>query len=207
MKAKPKPNWRYNQMAGFKKAEDKFFDTALSFNIDATGEVPATGQLCLVQNGTSDSSRIGNKIVVKSIQIRGVQILVPGASTTGACTTYVYVVLDKQCNGAAAAVTDVLTGTSLASAFINLANSERFVILKRFVTKHACSAGVQTAFSQTSEPMEWFHKCNIPILFDASAGAITDLTSNNIFLIAGTDGQGDDLVAVDGRVRLRFSDN
>jgi len=37
--------------SGLQRQELKVFDTALAFNFDATGEIPATGQLCFIQTG------------------------------------------------------------------------------------------------------------------------------------------------------------
>lgn len=187
--------------------ELKNFDTTLSFNVDATGEVPATGQLCLIPQGTTTTTRIGRKAVLKSIHIRGSLFYAPGASTTGVGIAYVYVVLDKQANGAAAGVTDVLTSTTIPSAMINLFNSDRFSILKRIVIPVQATAGVSAAFGAQHTPIEWYHKCSIPIEWNSTAGAITEITSNNVFLIAGSDGNTDDLMSVAGTCRVRFSDN
>lgn len=187
--------------------ERKFFDTTISFLADATGEVPVSGQLNLIPQGTTESTRIGRKCCIKSIHFRGNQIYTPAADTVGCVTTYVYLVLDKQCNGAAAAVTDVLTSASMPIAMVNMANSERFVILKRWVHKHQAGAGVQAAFGRDIQIMEFYHKCNLPLEFSSTMGAITEIKSNNLFLLAGSDASGDDAVTVNGTVRLRYSDN
>lgn len=186
--------------------EKKFFDTNISFNIDATGEVPATGQLCLIPQGVTEATRVGRKCTVKSIQARILMQYVPGADTVGCTTTYVYCVLDTQCNGAAAAITDVMTGNNLALALLNLDNSERFKILKKWIFKFQAAAGIQTAFGRDEQNIEWFKKCNIPLEFSSTTGAITELKSNNIFLIAGSDTSTDDEVVCSGTVRLRFTD-
>lgn len=113
--------------------ELKFFDTALAFNVDATGEVPATGQLVLIPQGVEDDQRIGRKCNITSIQLRGVVTLSPAASATASSVAYIYLVQDTQCNGAAAAITDVLTSATMGGALLNLSNTGRFRILKRFV--------------------------------------------------------------------------
>lgn len=186
--------------------EKKFFDTAISFNYDSTGEVPATGQLNLIPQGVTESTRVGRKCTVNSIQCRLNCIFTPGANTTGCTTQYLILVLDTQCNGAAAAVTDVFTSTTLSTAMINLANSERFKILKRWTFKLQAGAGVQTAFGQDQFQLEYYKKCRVPLEFSSTTGAITELKSNNLFFIAGTDTETDDLVQCAGTVRLRFTD-
>lgn len=187
-------------------AELKFFDTALSFSFDNTGEVPATGQLSLIPQGVTESTRVGRKCTIRSIQIRGNISLVPAASATSASICYLYLVQDTQCNGAAAAVTDVLTSNAMQGALINMANSERFKILKRFVVVLEPQAGATTAYNNARKVVEYYKKCRIPIEFSSTTGAITEIRSNNLFLLAGDSGN-DDVASFSGSCRLRFSDN
>lgn len=193
---------------GGRTGELKFFDTAVNFQVDATGEVPATGQWNLIPQGVTESQRVGRRCTIRSIQFRGTMEYVPAASTVGTAVVHLFVVLDKQCNGAAASVTDVLTSNAMGSALVNLENRSRFVILKRWVWPMNAQAGVQGAFGRMSRNAEWYKKCKIPIDFDSSAstGAIGTIRSNNIFVLAGTSNE-DDAVGFVGTARVRFSDN
>jgi len=195
----------YGRYAG-RGAELKFFDTSLSFLFDTTGEVPATGQLVLIPQGVTESTRVGRKCVIKSVHLKGITQGVPGAAATFATTAYLYLVLDKQANGAAAAFTDVMSTTLLATSFHNLANSQRFVVLKKMKFRHVANSGATTALNNTNVPFEMYKKCNIPIEYSGTTGAITEIRSNNIFLLASSDGQADDLVTMVGNCRVRFSD-
>lgn len=186
-----------------KSEEVKFFDTANSWTFDATGEVPATGQLTLIPQGDTESTRDGRKAVIKSVQIRGVLTLVPGAGATPSGAAYLYLVLDRQANGAAAAVTDVFTSVSLQSAMLNLNNSARFYILKKWSWAFNPMAGVTTAYNNITKIIDWYKKCDIPIDWNSTAGAITEIRSNNLFFIAGSQGQ-DDTIFFEGVTRLRF---
>lgn len=203
---------RYNrgsQIARLRRGlniEKKFFDTALNFTFDTTGEVPATGQLTLVPQGVTESTRVGRSMTVKSIQIRAECVYTPAADTVGATGCYLLLVLDKQANGAAAAITDVLTSNDMRTAMINLANSERFYILKRWDFVMQAGAGVQTAFGKDVKQIEYFKKCNYTVEYSSTTGAITEIKSNNIFLLAGCDNQTDDSVSCNGTARLRFTD-
>lgn len=188
------------------RSELKFFDTANSFTFDTTGEVPATGQLNLIPQGVTESTRVGRLCVLKSIQLRGEFVFSPGAAALAATTVYMYLVLDTQCNGAAAAITDVLTSNVLATALINLNNSQRFRILKRWVQPLVSSAGVTTAYNQVVVPLDYFKKIDVPLDFSSTAGAISEIRSNNLFLLAGSDGQSDDTVTFIGTTRVRFGD-
>lgn len=184
--------------------EVKFFDTALNFGFDATGEVPATGQLTLIPQGDTESTRDGRMAVIKSIQIRAVVQGTPAAAATFASNCYLYLVLDTQCNGAAAAVTDVFTSNVLATAMLNLNNSGRFRILKRWLIKNEAQAGVSGAYNNTTKQIEYYKKCNIKVDWSSTTGALTEIRSNNLFLVAGSDTATDDAVACTGTCRLRF---
>lgn len=183
--------------------ELKFFDTALNFVFDRTAEVPATGQLALIPQGDTESTRDGRLAVIKSIQIRGNLVHTPAAAATAAGMVTLYVVLDTQCNGAAAAVTDVFTSTAVETQLINLNNSSRFRVLGRFDMNFNAAAGVSTAYNNTIKAFNWYSRCNIPIDWSSTTGAITEIRSNNIFLIAGSSFE-DDIVTFTGVCRLRF---
>lgn len=190
--------------AGF-KPEKKFFDTALSFNIDTTGEVPATGQLALIPQGDTESTRDGRLAVIKSIQLRANLDWAPSTAADASAGYFVYVILDTQANGAAAAVTDVFTGNNFGTALINLNNSGRFRILKVLSGVMNPSAGVSAAYNVVHKQLECYIPCNIKMDWSGATGAITEIRSNNIFLMAGATGTAaDDTIAVGGNARLRF---
>lgn len=185
--------------------ELKFFDTSLAFTFDITGEVPATGQLTLIPQGVTESTRVGRMCTVRSIYIRASVVDAPAAAAVAATSVVLYIVLDKQCNGAAAAVTDVLTSGDMWDAQMNLSNSNRFRILGKWTHNFNATAGVTTAYNSTRHLMEKYIACNIPIEFSGTDGTLGTIRSNNIFLLAGSAG-GDDTCTVDGTCRLRFSD-
>lgn len=195
---------RYGRQARMRgvQPELKFFDTALAFSFDQTGEVPATGQLCLIPQGDTESTRDGRKAWIKSIQIRANINYIPGTSPNGTETVFLYVILDTQCNGAAAAITDVFTSADMSSNMLQLNNSGRFRILKKFEMVMASRAGVSAAFSGDVKQISWYKRCNIPIDWNSTTGAITEIRSNNIFLAAGA--LRDDVTTMSGTCRLRF---
>lgn len=190
-------------------SELKYFDTSVSFTADLTGEVPATGQWCLIPQGTGESQRVGRKCVVKSVHFRGSAEWQPASSTTGSSMLIMYIVQDTQANGAAADVSGdngVMTSASLESAMINMDNSQRFRILKKIRVPFNSQAGVSGAYSRVIKNLEFFLKCDIPLDFASTTGAITEIRSNNIFVLAGCSVNGDDLITVLGTARLRYSD-
>jgi len=54
--------------------------------------------------------------------------------------------------------------------------------------------------------IEFYKKINIDMDWDSTTGAITEIKSNNIFIIAGLDGpaEADDQWQIVGTARLRF---
>lgn len=186
-------------------AENKFLDTALSWNFDLTGEVPATGgQINLIPQGDTQSTRDGRKATITSILVKGSVSFLPTAAGAAADILHLYLVLDTQCNGAPAGVTDVFTGTNIADSPLNLSNSERFKILKHWKWNVCAKAGVATAFAGDSRALQWYKKCNIPLIFSSTTGAITEIRSNNVFFIAGSAGGSDDIGGFSGTCRIRF---
>jgi len=186
-------------------AELKYFDTANAFNIDSTGEVPATGQLCLIPMGAGASARIGRDVCIHSLHLKWNLNYSPGAVTTGVTSVGIYLLLDKQANGAAAGVTDVFTGNELTQDHLNLENSDRFCVLKRWHLVFKSRAGVSADFADDLKNIEYFMRLNIPLKYSGSTGAITELKTNNIFVMASAFAS-DDLVTVSGTTRLRYSD-
>jgi hypothetical protein len=194
----------YGRFGGTRAGETKFFDTALSFNVDNTGEVPATGQLALIPQGVTESTRVGRKCTLRSVQIRA-DLLFDPVATNVPTTTCIILVQDTQCNGAAAAVTDVMESATLPTSLSNLNNSLRFKVLKRWVHDFNPMAGVDGAYAPVRRHIDYYRKVNIPMEYSSTTGAIGEIRSNNLFLLAGSIG-GDDLVAVSGNCRVRYSD-
>jgi len=193
----------YGRYAG-PHAELKFDDTTLSHNIDSTAEV--TTQLLSIAQGVTEIQRIGRKCTIKSIQVKALLTFAPTAAATAAGNTWIYIILDKQTNGAAAAPTDIFTTTNVNTAMINMDNSSRFVVLKKWVHNWGSQAGVTAAYNNQVKTINWYKKCNYDIEWSGTTGAITELRSNNIFMYCGSSPLIDDLVSVSGVCRVRFSD-
>ncbi len=190
--------------------ELKFHDVDLDDAvISATGTV--TASVNLIAQGVTESTRVGRKCVIKSIMWRG-QYSLPeqDAQTTpqDADTARIIMFLDKQANGATAAVTDILESADFQS-FNNLANSGRFVkLLDKNVDLNVLALGSDGAgvisSGAVNKSFTFYKKCNIPIEFSSTTGAITEIRSNNIgvLLLSRTGAMG-----FASKIRLRFSDS
>nr|APC94133.1 putative viral capsid protein [uncultured marine virus] len=116
--------------------------------------------------------------------------------------------VDKQCNGATAAVTDLFESNDWQS-FRNLANTGRFsILLDKMVTLNymnlASDGDTFVSATNINKDYTFFKKCNIPIEYSGTDGAIGEIRSNNIgvciFSNNGVAGFG-------SKIRLRFSDS
>jgi len=177
---------RFTGRRNRKGNELKFFDTILGTTTVAnTGNVATN--LCVVPQDATESGRIGRKITIKSISIRG-QFDLPSTGTVANTSDAARFMLvqDRQANGAAFAVLDVLS-TAGMNSHRDLENESRFRILKDFqMDLNAGGGGMNPAATPVSTTVtrQWkfYVKCNIPIEYDSTAttGAIGTQRSNSI---------------------------
>ncbi len=186
--------------------ENKFFDQDIDDAVVATGgTIQAAGSICNIAQGTTEIQRDGRKCVVNAINWR-YSIKVPSnAAANGFDTVRVILYLDKQCNGATAAVGDILE-TDDYQSFNNLANRSRFrILLDRTHTlkQHGAAGNGTTNETLTSmDNFSFYKKCQIPLEFSSTTGAITELRSNNIgVMLVGHLGTA----VFESKMRLRFT--
>lgn len=183
------------------------FPTAAASFTPATAAVSA-GSFCQIPQGDTEYQRIGREVCITSIMLKG-QIYLPQGNSVFADPSRILIVQDTQCNGAIPTVNNVLnfTGQTVSiNSFNNLENSKRFIILSdTYHDMNTTSSNGVTAGNLTMTQVNIFKKVNIPIMFNTTNinGAITTLTSNNIFAI---------FINLDGTsylqciVRLRYHD-
>lgn len=191
--------------------ELKFFDgVRAAVNPTATGVITNLS-LNLIPQGTEEKERLGRKCTLKSISVRGSILLPSSADVVGSTEDITRIILyqDKQANGATALVADILeTGAGITwRSFNNLANSQRFRILAtQTISQNATAIGNNAAGTwesgEHSVPWEIYKKCDIPLEFSSTTGAITELKSNNIGLLMLNKGA---LTNVDYAWRVRFT--
>ncbi len=190
--------------------ERKFHDVNLADTLVAAAGTIHTG-VNLIAQGITESTRVGRVAFVKSFFLREQFTLTEGV-LQNASVDYVrtIVVLDKQCNGALPAVTDVLTVPTIKFfGFNNLANKNRFKILHDKMTKVSIPAaggnGTAIETCRGHSVRTWYKKFKkpVPIEFSDVTGAITEVRSNNLFILSiGLQG----VAKWDAAIRLRFTD-
>lgn len=195
--------------------EKKAIDTTITSTAVSTTAVITPINLC--SQGTAVNNRVGSKILVRSINIRGAVLADLASALTASNnappqTVRMVVYVDKQPNGATITATDLLETASVFSP-IALANRDRFLILKdKYFNIGAVNvpATANTAYyggQPQQHVFKWFKKCRIPVTYGTNAGTIADIKTNaiGVFLYGGAaSGVAD--AAASMYVRVRFSD-
>jgi hypothetical protein len=192
-------------------AEMKFHDVDVDDAAVATnGSILNSGSVNLIAQGVTESTRVGRKAVIRSINWRW--NLKKAATTAGSNASEsirLILYLDKQCNGAAAGVTDILESDNYQS-FNNLANKGRFkILMDKEITMNALSGGgdgTTEDYGAVERNGSYYKKCSIPIEFSSTTGAITEIRSNNLGVLILSKNGTSTAPVFDSKMRLRFTD-
>lgn len=187
--------------------EMKYRDNTFGPTTILTTGTVAMATICNVAQGDAENQRIGRKITIKKINIRGTLPYVEGATNTASEWTRIMVVLDKQCNGTTV-TPDLYLQTQDVYSYRNLVNSSRFQTLwERKFTFNKTPYWNGTAALAPEAVMTWNVnlKGNWTIEYDATAttGAVTTIRSNNIFILAINETGA---TQIKGTVRIRYTD-
>lgn len=190
--------------------EKKYFDT-----VYAAASIPAVGAFStswnLIPQGTTKNTRIGNKCTAVNINAHGQLTLLTqaAASVVGDKVRWI-VLVDKQANGATVgAISDVIQtmpgATTDINSFRNMDNVDRFVILKdKTYILNQATQSASLGSNVTTRELKFNKKCQIPLEFSSTTGAITEVRSNNILCMLIS--LGNNLTQFALTVRVKFSD-
>ncbi len=206
----------YDRTSGFygrysgSKAEFKFHDVDVDdADIASTGTIQTA--LLTIPEGNGEEQRVGRRITIRSINWRyTVEKLAATASSATGTVVRIILVLDKQANGAAPGVTDILESADFQS-FNQLANKSRFrTLMDRTVDVNALSGGgngTAEDYGIARYSDTFFKQCNIPIEYDNSAttGVVTTIRSNNLVALLIT--EASNIAGFESKMRIRYSDS
>ena len=223
----------YKKRMAFRKSrgkpqEIKYFDhgvDATAITNAATATTPAyyqTNTIVGINRGDAANERVGNKINIKSIDIRGLIGLPRQSSTSDTTANWaggpsqwrILVYQDMQCNGAVAPINSILdltlTNANPSNAYNNLQYSGRFkILMDKFMTLEPGAAVFNSATSHyvTTGSAKFFKKhiiCDIPITYLGESNSLTNITTNNVGILFICNNNYHELVQY--RTRVRYSD-
>lgn len=212
------------------RVEYKCVDITMNNAPVTQGATAPTSTRFMLLNGLAPGSginnRIGRRILMKSLYVRGT-VYGPNGSKTPPFNVRMMCILDKQANGSQAQITDILrefdkAGTAVTdySTPINISNAARFSVLldKTFTGQNYSTdigSGTQN-FSVGTKPIRIYKKMNLFTQYnEGSSAGIGDITSGALYLIFMLDldalyptGQvvEADKPKIDMTVRLRYID-
>jgi len=173
-----------------------FFETVGANSIPLIGAQFPVGYPYSIVQGLTDSTRIGTKVILKGYNL----LLNVLASSPGTMDSFV--VLDRQCNGAAAAATDIWQGTGdlMSSNSLNPDNLGRFKILSHKRTVISSTAPYKTVQHKLT-------RLDIPIQYDNNGTpAVGDLTQNNILVFTQCEASSAIVLNATGSCTLTYTD-
>lgn len=191
---------RYVKNCMERLSEKKFFNSSVSVALSNLAGTVVPVPLYSIVNGTFDTNRIGNIIHVKSVTSRLIY------TDTVDCRVRVVLVWDKQPNGALANPVDVLESAGVNGNYNNNnvvgAGGERFVIVSD--TVHNIQPTVSASSTAVVSVRRYTTKVSRSVTYNASTGAITDITSGMLLyvVIPSTITGG-----LDGRIQIEYDDN
>lgn len=179
-------------------------DLTLSLNALIPDPGSTTSLLYLLNGcaqGTTASTRLGRRIIMKSLFMKYVATM--AATSTLSTALRFLVVYDKQTNATAPTVTDILL-SDLFSSPMNLSNSRRFKVLVDKIVPCIGTAGPQ------SVAFNIYKKINLPVEFNTgSAGTVGDIQTGSVYILCQVSGVNIGVAEPLNNMytRIRFSDN
>lgn len=191
------------------KARTVVADAWVNARLDPTND-------CLngIQQGIAETQRIGRKVRIVGIYVRGAVELQNFEGQSGVAVgrhiVRILLVQDTQTNKAVAGGEKVMaTGTDETFAFKNLDNNKRFKILgdKTIQLNYVAAHGATLDWGATGEvkSFAFMKNVNIPVLFVGTTADIASISDNSFHIYMVTGNTTDAFASY--RVRVRYTDN
>lgn len=169
------------------------------FNLNPTGITPTISLINGVAQGTGVSERVGRRICIKSVQIRGMlRTAYQSANVTSAVINIsdawrIMLIWDTQVNGVAPGITDILNGITSGTYFealTNLNNRERFNILMDKTGNYSYTGGVpddvtsQESTTSATHAFKKYKKLNHIVTFNSgTTDQVGSITTGALWLV------------------------
>lgn len=188
--------------AGAINAEFKCLDVGPGAMLEDT-----TGAVLLLnacQTGAALNQRIGRQIMMRSVELKVDHYVTAGSGLDQ--VQRLVLVYDRQCNGVAPAIGDIIGATGVYGymSMRNLDNRHRFkILMDKFITLNASvEPGSRVAYT-------FYRKLRHPVQFNVgNGGTIADISSGAMYCITvSSNVPGVTAGGVDLASRIRFTDN
>lgn len=167
-----------------------------------------TGNIILLSGvavGTDYNTRIGRKVVIKSVYLRMAAYLTPAAPANEGDFIRCLLIVDKQANGAAPVISDIFQNSNYIDP-LNLNNRDRFKVMYdkmiAFGPSNYAAAAI-TGGAPQPRFKKYFKLCNYETIFGGTGATVGSIQSNALYLVFLSK-QG--LTYVDYNCRVRFMD-
>lgn len=200
-------------------------------DIDTSSTISSTASINLlngIQEGTSFYQRVGRKVSLMSTRVTGrVEWVLNATGPSLGEYIRIMIVYDRQTNGAAPALADILqnvnnagTATTTSESGLNMNNSERFFVIrdKRIVVGNAASpqpgsdVSIQAFQGTTESSLNIDMYCKLKGLQThyngtSNPAVVGDITTGSLYLvIVGTTAVANTQYTFDWASRTRFMD-
>lgn len=193
------------------QGELKILDVAAAtYGVNTTTSVQGCN---LMLRGTDSGTRIGRKIKLRSVEIRGFLFadpVVSAASVTSiAQQCRLLIVYDRQANGVAPTVAQVITGIQGPYTEANLG---RFLVIQDktwcFGPAAAVSPNPTFGIPPTQANVFERHQLNLPTHYNAgNAGTVADIDKGSLYMLwIGSVAGGDTDASFAGTIRTQYTD-
>lgn len=169
--------------------------------------------------GSDMFQRIGRRVTIRSIQVRGSMYLEQSSTLAVGQTVQqdgkVMLIYDAQSNGQLATAAEIWSVAGTPFSFMNLNNRDRFKVLKTEsftfdpIIISATTNESVACLNNTSFDFDWYIKCNLDVTFNGTnAGTVADIATGNLILaFIGSSGASPNDVNALWVSRVRYSDD
>jgi len=157
--------------------------------------------------GDDIHNRTGRRVSMKSVHVQG--FLRTLDSTTGTCVNRLMIVYDRQPNGLAPIMTDIITAGDGVS-FNNLGNRDRFVVIadKKYVLGRVDDTATQAVAQSPGGAIVNIHrKLNHVTTFIGTGDTVAAIGTGSLYMVITGSGAANAAGAFVVAARVRYTDN
>mgnify|MGYP001276654597 CR=1 FL=1 len=166
------------------RMEKKVIDTvSANYTLDTTPDITLLNG---VSTGSDFTNRIGRRINVVAIQLRGWFNYAAAVSSQTPELARIMIIEDLQSNGVAPTVADIFNETTApATSYMNLNNRERFKVHHDSIVHLPAWCSTTATQNTVALPtVDFYKRVNIPVIFEGTTAAVGSISSGAVYLVA-----------------------